>query len=237
MIKLIFKTTLLILIVCCSALVTKAQLGYDFAQYDIGVAVGFNQVYGDAETVKQTNSIHFNFTYNTTPYTNFIFEAQLGRLAGGDVNSRSGRKFNNDFTSLVFRGQLQGGEFLDYRNSKVMNFFKNLYVSAGIGYIINNIPATDINRTSTVVPGFYTPGENKSNEPFIPLKIGYEIKLFNTYDQPSFKIDLGYQYNYVLGDGVDGFIVGNPHDKYTQVTLGVKFALGGLTSYRKKIPY
>jgi hypothetical protein len=72
----------------------------------------------------------------------------------------------------------------------------------------------------------------------VPIRIGYEIKLFNRYSQPSAKIDIGYNYNYVFGDNLDGFTTGAKKDVYTQFTIGVKFAIGAaLTSYRKQITY
>ncbi|HEY8782854.1 MAG TPA: hypothetical protein VIM16_14615 [Mucilaginibacter sp.] len=237
MIKLIRKTTVLIFIICCTALTAKAQIGYDYSQYEGGVAVGFNQVYGDAQTQTTTQSIHFNFTFNATPFTNFVFEVQLGKLRGGDsLKTSTGRYFNNDFTSFIFRGQLQFGEFLDYSTSQFNNAVKNLYVSAGAGYVINRIG--QINRYSIQTPGLYTGGVTRSNEPFIPLRIGYEFKIFNKYQQPSTKFDLGYEYNYVLSDNLDGFTTGHHQDVYTQFTVGVKFALGGaIISYRKQIHY
>jgi len=237
MIKHITKTIIITLLVCCTTFIAKAQLGYNFSQYDIGVAAGFNSVYGDAETIKTTESIHFNFTYNQTPYTNFVLEVQLGRLEGGDsLTTKSGRQFTNDFSSYIFRGQLQMGEIIDYSRNPLLNAAKNFYISAGIGFVINHI--TTINRNSLQVPGYYTGGETNSQEPFLPLRIGYEFKLFNTYGQPSFKVDLGYQYNYVFGDELDGFKAGHRNDAYSQFTVGVKFAIGGgITSYRKQIPY
>ncbi|HVW98541.1 MAG TPA: hypothetical protein VHA56_21420 [Mucilaginibacter sp.] len=231
------KTILLTISVCSFTLIAKAQLGYNFAAYDVGTAVGFDKTYGDAETVTGTQSIHFNFTYNTTPFVNFVFEAQLGKLRGGDsVLTKSGRYFNNDFSAFIFRGQLQMGEIMDYSHSPFKNALKNLYVSAGVGFVRNHI--TQVSRTSAQLPGYYTDGENKSREPFIPLRIGYELKLYNRYSEPSVKIDFGYGYNYVLGDGLDGFTAGNKKDFYTQFTAGVKFALGSAAiSYRKQITY
>jgi hypothetical protein len=237
MIKLIYKTTILALFVCCTALTVKAQLGYDYSQYEGGVAVGFNQVYGAAQTQTTTQSIHFNFTYNYTPYTNFVVEVQLGKLAGGDsLRTLTGRQFNNDFSAYIFRGQLQLGEILDYSRSQFNNTIKNFYVSAGVGYIVNHI--FPISRYSSQLPGLYTPGQNNSQEPFIPLRIGYDLKVFNKYQQPAFKIDVGYQTNFVFGEGLDGYTTTSKYKIYTQFTIGVKFALGGaIVSYRKQIHY
>ncbi len=237
MIKLIYKTTILTLLVCCTSLIARAQIGYDYSQYDVGVAAGFDQVYGNAQTQPFSESVHFNFTFNYTPFTNFVFDAQFGKLTGGDsIKTITGRYFSNNFSAYTFRGQLQLGEFMDYSHSQFKNAVKNLYLSAGVGYVINDI--TKINRNSIQVPGLVSGGQNSSNELFIPLRLGYEFKIFNQYQQPSVKVDLGYQYNYVLGDGLDGFNTPKHDEAYTQFFIGVKFAVGGsVLSYKKQIHY
>jgi hypothetical protein len=237
MIKLIPKTTLLTIIICCTALITRAQTGFDYSQYEIGAAAGFNSVYGDAETQTTTPSFHLNLTYNSSPFVNIVFEVQMGRLAGGDsLKTLTGRQFTADLTSFILRGQLQMGEIIDYSHSPLNNALKNLYVSGGIGYVVSHI--TSINRYSILKPGFYTPGVLNSQEPFIPLRLGYEFKVFNKYQQPAFKVDLGYEYNFVLSDNLDGFTSGSHFDVYTQFFIGFKFAFGGsIISYRKQIPY
>jgi hypothetical protein len=232
------KITLFTFLICFSVFIVKAQKGFNYSQYDLGTSVGFNQVFGDAQTQPYTQSIHFALTYNYTPYTNFVFEVQLGKFQGGDsVANASGRQFTNDFSAYIFRGQLQAGEFIDYSRGPLFNSLKGLYVSAGIGYMVSHI--TNINRNSIQYPGFFTDGLNDSMEPFIPLRIGYELKLFNKYEQPNIKFDFAYEYNLILGDDLDGFAaVPGHHDIYTQFTFGVRFALGaGVTSYRKEIHY
>ncbi|HEY9196783.1 MAG TPA: hypothetical protein VIM77_10975, partial [Mucilaginibacter sp.] len=181
----------------------KAQIGYDYAQYDLGAAGGVNvAAMADVNTFRYTPSVHFNFNYNQTPYVNYVFELQVGRLEGGDsVLSTSGRQFENHYTALLLRGQLQAGEFLDYSSSKVMNAMKNFYVSAGIGYMINHIVAKSLDKRNPA----YAVGDNNAQVPFVPLRFGYEFKLFNQYSQPSVKIDLGFQYNFVFSDEMDGY--------------------------------
>jgi hypothetical protein len=236
MIKTLPKLLLFTILICLLSLTSKAQLGYNYAQYDFGVAASINTVYGDAETIKQTPALHLNFNYNQTAFINHIVELQIGKLAGGDsVNTLSGRQFNNHFTAVVFRSQLQAGEFIDYSQSALANAFKNLYISTGIGAIFNNL--VDVNRYSIKVPGFYTAGVNQSTNLFLPLRIGYEFKVFNQYDEPTLKIDFAYQYNYVFGDDIDGYRVGNQGDKFLQWSLGFKFAIGGVTSNNKQISY
>jgi hypothetical protein len=236
MIKLISRATLLTLITCCSALISRAQLGYDYSQYELGAGIGLNSVSGAAQTQTLTPTVNLNFTYNTSPYVNFVFEMQLGRIAGGDsLTTSTGRQFTADIDAFVFRGQFQLGEILDYGQSPFKNALKNFYISAGVGYVVSHI--TSINRYSIKTPGEYTGGDLNTQEPMIPFRIGYEFKIFNKYRQPACKIDFGYNYNKVLSGNIDGFETGQS-EAYTQFSIGVKFAIGGaIISYRKPIPY
>lgn len=229
------KRILILFVLFLSAGAAKAQLGHDYAQYDLGIGLDINKAYTDAQTVVSTKSAHFNFNYNVGPYLNYLVEFQTGDLKGGDTSTITGRTFTNKFTSVIFRVQVQAGEIIDYSQSPVANAFKNLYVSSGVGFVVNHI--TDINRYSYKLPDYYTPGDDNSNQILIPARIGYEFKIFNKYNQPGFKIDLGYQYNFILGDGLDGFKTGSLKDSYSQYSIGIKFAVGGVTSYRKQIYY
>src|SRR5260221_3516997 len=238
--KFIFKTTFLTLFVCFIAFIAKGQSGDDFSRFDAGFSVGFNKVYGDELPQKTTPSINITLTYDQTPFTNFIFEVQIGRMAGGDSLVSPGRQFTSNFFSYILRGQLQFGEFIDYSQSPIMNGIKNFYVSAGAGYVVTQI--TKITRYSAQIPGLYTDGQNFSREVLIPLSIGYEFKVFNQDQQPIFKIDLGYGYYYVFGDNLDGYThaiyknhtYGKHNDGYSQFSIGVKFAVGNnVGSYRK----
>jgi hypothetical protein len=230
------KKGFLLLTTCLIVTAAKAQVGYDYAQYDLGFGGSINKVYGDAQTITSNKAAHLNFNYNVSPYVNYVLEFQTGELKGGDsVVTSTGRQFTNIYTAVMFRAQVQAGELIDYSQSAFANALKNLYLSTGIGFVVNHI--TKINRYSLQTPDFYTSGENNSNEILIPARIGYEFKMFNKYDQPSFKVDLGYQYNFILGDGLDGFIVGDKKDAYSQFTIGIKFAIGGITSYRKRVSF
>jgi hypothetical protein len=234
----IFKATLLTFIICFISILAKAQIGYDYARYDLGASIGFNQFFGDVATPKSTNSLSLNFNYNQTPFLNYIFEFQEGKLAGGDATKDLlGRQFTTDYQYYSLRLQLQAGEIIDYSQSPFFNALKNLYVGTGMGMIFNNINPNNINRYSILMPGYYTPGVDNSKELFIPARIGYEFKIFNKYQRPDVKIDIGYQCNFILGDELDGFKVGTHNDIYTQFTVGVKFAIGGITSASKQINY
>jgi hypothetical protein len=235
MMKFIRKKPFLTLFICFIAFIAKGQSGEDFSRYDLGFSAGFNKVYGDELPQKTTPSVNFTLTYNQTPFTNFVFEVQVGRMAGGDsLHSVFGRQFTSNFNSYLVRGQLQLGEFVDYSGSQIMNGIKNFYISAGIGYVITSI--TSIIRHSITIPGLYTPGQNFSREALLPLRIGYEFKFFDKDQQPGFKVDLGYGYNYIFGDNLDGYVYGKNNDGYSQFFIGVKFAIGtDVGTYRKQI--
>lgn len=228
------RIILLTLFACLSAMVSKAQIGYDYSQYDLGASVGFNSFYGDTQTPQGTKAITFNFDYNQTAFINYILEFQAGTLKGGNAaTDLLGRQFSANYTYYAFRVQVQAGELIDYSRSPVMNALKNFYVGAGAGMLYSNI--TSINRYSSQLTGFYTPGENSANELMVPLRLGYELKIFNSNQRPDYKIDVGYQYNMVFGDELDGFKAGTHNDAYSQFTIGVKISIGGVTSYRKQI--
>lgn len=228
------KAILIFGLICGSFLSAHAQLGFNYDTFDLGLSLNTNKVYGDAEKVKTRGSVSVNLTYSPSPYTNFIFDIQAGALAGGDsLNTKSGREFRSNFTAFTFRGQLQAGELIDYSNSDFANALKNIYLSTGIGLASTRVK--DISRYSQSVDGYYTPGKDRATQTFIPVRIGYELKIFDSYNTPSVKIDFAYQQNFVLGDDLDGFNAGVSKDVWTQFVIGVKFAIGGGTSYRKPI--
>ncbi len=232
----LFSISFLLSFVLC--FIAKAQIGHDYAQYDVGFGIAASRVVGsDAEKILTSPTGHFNFNYNPSPFVNYVVEVQAGVLKGGSVLTPSKRYFENKFTSVMFRAQLQAGELFDYSNSAMLNGLKNFYISSGIGFVVNKLKVDDALRFPDE-SGFYSPGRNHSNQLLIPARIGYEFKVFNKYNQPSFKVDIGYQLNYILGDALDGFETGrSKNDAYDQFTLGVKFAIGGITSYRKQISY
>jgi hypothetical protein len=229
------KKIVLTAAICFMAFISKAQLGNNYSLYDIGAAGTINTVSGDAITKTTTIAGTFTFSYNQTPFLNYIFEAQGGKLEGGSAaGDYFGRQFSNSFVAFDARAQVQAGEIIDYANSAFANGIKNFYLSTGVGYIVNHVKT---NRYSVQDPGFYTPGLDNSYAVFIPLRFGYEFKIFNSVGEPSVKIDLGYQLNFLMSDELDGFNVGHNNDAFSQVSIGVKFAIAGKSSYKKQIYY
>jgi hypothetical protein len=230
----ILKSFIVTFAITLSALTSKAQLGYMYSQLDLGVAGTVNTVYGDAKIQQNKFSGDVSLSYNQTPFVNYVFDFQAGNLSGGNIKKDIyDNQFSNNYTAYIGRAQLQLGEITDYSQSAIANAFKNLYLSTGVGFIANNASAIHyVPQTSS-----YASTQNNSTEAFIPIRIGYEFKLFNAYDEPTVKFDLAYQTNYVLGDEIDALKEGKSNDIFTQFSLGVKFAIGTPTSYRKQISY
>lgn len=235
MIKFLSKITFFTVLVCFSFTNVKAQLGYEFYKFDLGVAAGFNQVYGAAPTSPFTQSLSINFSYDPSPFFNFVAEGQFGTFAGGSLNTIARRKFASNFNAYTIRFQIQAGEFIDYQNDAIANAFKNLYVASGIGAEFSQ--TTSITRANTYGIG-YSDGPDNTADLFIPFRVGYEFKIFNKYNLPTIKIDIADNFNVVLNNNLDGYIAKYAtFDVYSQISVGVKFAIGTHESYSKQISY
>lgn len=223
------KKIILATFIFFTALAANAQVGYNYSQYELGLSAGFNSAKTDFLTSGSTAAFHAHFTYNYTPFLNYIAEVQIGSVKADSLGAvGAGYHFSNNYTSVAFRAQLQAGELIDYSQSPIMNGLKNFYISSGVGVVY-----TDLNITQSDIPL----NEAKGSNIFIPVKLGYEFKLFNDYNEPWAKFDIGYQLNYVLSDNFDGYPSGKYNDAFTQFVIGFKFGIGGSTSYRKAINY
>jgi hypothetical protein len=225
------KKIIFTLIVCATALAANAQIGYNYMQYDFGVSASSNSTRTDYTNSSTSYAFTGHFTYNYTPYINYIAELQVGAAKGDSLNHifpGSALTFINNYTSLTFRAQFQAGEILDYSQSRLNNVLKNFYISGGVGIMFGDVKVYNTDTLSA---------ESKSSYLYFPLKLGYEFKLFNSYNEPWAKIDIGYQYNYVTTDTFDGIVSGRAGDSFSQLSIGVKFGIGGRTSYRKSISY
>jgi len=222
------KKLIFAIIICISALSANAQIGYNYSQYDLGASVGFNTSKTDFAISHPTYSFAGHFTYNYSPYLNFVAEVQAGAVKADSllILPSTGINYVNNFTAVSFRAQLQAGELFDYSQSPIMNGLKNFYISSGVGVVYTDLKVYEGDQ--------FTVGD-KSSSVFIPFRFGYEFKFFNSYSEPFLKLDLGYQLNYILSDNFDGITSGKYNDAFTQFSVGVKFAIGGKTSYRKAI--
>jgi hypothetical protein len=111
-----------------------------------------------------------------------------------------------------------------------------IYVGTGVGIIFNSI--TDNHSRLSPDSSYYIGGLDKSQNVVIPVRAGYQYKFYNSYDEPSVILELGYQYNFVLGYGLDGFADPNVVTKvptFSGFNFSLKFNFGSVTSWRKSL--
>ncbi len=235
------STAIIVLLLLCNKILL-AQLSYNYTGYSIGAGGGLARAYADLAGHLNKQAFFVNFNYNYTPYTTFTAELQAGTLASGSpLTDKDTRAFKNNFKAVVFYADLQAGEYIDYRYSTFSNIIKNIYVGSGFGVVHNKMAF--IQRTSLNNPGYVFPGQDASTELMLPLRIGYEFKFFNFYEEPQVRLNIGYQMSWVYGEGLDGYndpqkmFKNNYVDRYSLISIGIKYGFGTPVSYKKPIRF
>jgi hypothetical protein len=125
-----------------------------------------------------------------------------------------------------------------------LRILKDFYAGTGVGFIsnANTVQRYSVNAAPYPQPGYYKfPGNDNSLDLMVPLRIGYEFKIYDAYNEPSIAIDLGYIHTIAFGEGLDGYndpsskFKNNALDQYRQITIMFKYFFGNVTSYNKLI--
>ena len=80
--------------------------------------------------------------------------------------------------------------------------------------------------------GYVFPGKDKSLNLMVPIRVGYELKIYNSFGEPFIGINLSYIMNVTWGEGLDGYgdssddFKNNTPDLYRQISLGIKVNFG-----------
>lgn len=245
------RKILLFLFVFTAALNLKAQDSYNYSKYGVGFNLSAVRPYADLKLAKDSYAFNATAYYNLTPYIPIGLELQIGQLKGGSIESQdldfAKRQYDNHYKALILHGDLQLGEVIDYSGSFFMGLVKDLYIGAGVGLINNNMAF--VQRTNLVVStaypvGTYTfPGMDKSINLMVPVRFGYEFKLYDSYGEPFMGLSIGYNHSFTWGEGLDGYtdpasgFKNNALDQYRQIVVGVKFNFGTSVPYTKQINY
>jgi hypothetical protein len=242
------KKFILFFVLVFACITVKAQSGYNYYEWGFGGGVGYGKAYADTKRQDYHPIYNLNIAYNYSPYLPIALELQFGTLSGGGRTrdkDASGRIYKNAYKALIFHADQQMGDFFDYSGSGFLNVIKNFYIGTGIGAVSNNMK--DIQRTNLYaengaigsIEGFQ--GKDKSVNLLIPLRLGYEFKIFDDYDQVGYTITIGYEHNYTFGEGLDGYndnpqkFKNNAPDQYAHFTLGFRYNFGNTVSYNKLI--
>jgi len=247
---------------------SKAQIGFNYAQWSLGTGISYLSGNTGVLYQKSHPSYNFNLSYNVSPYIGVTLDYQFGKLSGGfneyypgavaavDVTNPKYdslvtaikttyqkqdyylRSYTNNYQMLSVNVNVQLGEFMDYASDGFFNkALKNVYIGSGVGLVFNSI--SDNNDRLSPDSTYYIGGSDNSQNVVIPLRVGYQFKIYNNYDMPSVLIELSYQHNWVLGYGLDGYadpvVITKRFEQFAGFHVGVKFNFGSITSYRRPI--
>ncbi len=225
-----------------AAVVIKAQSGYNYYEWG-GSGAGYQRGYTNIKRQFNDGSFNLNFIYNYNRYLPIELEAQAGRLSGGSLlpsQDPYGREYVNNYKALILHADFQLGTSIDYLDNWFLTIVKGFYGGTGIGLVSNDNKVQCTNVILANGPLTYVfPGADKGVNVDWPLRFGYEFKIYDSYNQPSLAVDLGYIHSFVFYSGPDGYndpraiFKHNAEDQYLQFTIMVKYYIGNVTSYNK----
>ena len=203
----------------------KAQDEYDYKQIALGIGAGNEIAYAGTQINKTEIAYFGNVNYYPTPFINFKFQVQAGKLSGSSLlykNDYNIKNYINNYWAVILEGNVQLGALFD--NADNLSFIKNFYAGTGFGVMNNKVVNTksdNIYITNILV-------SSTSKTCLIPIKLGYDYNLIkDQYEQPVLKIDLSYTFNYTIGKGIDGYYDKHSnHLKYFYFySVGLKYTI------------
>ena len=230
------RTFILLIFIGLFSYAAKAQIGNSYSAFGIGMDV--SQTLGFTDLVHQNPgySINGHINYNFSPYVPVSLELQHGQISGGGDTyalDKSLRKYRNNFTAALIRIDLQLGEIVPFDNP-VIDLFKNFYAGFGFGGIYNQVLT---NRIKPDGSHYYFPGKNSSLEFLASGRIGYVIKIYNSFNEPTYGINICYIHNFDIGDNLDGYndptskFKNKDTDHYRQFSIGITYNFGTIVPY------
>lgn len=237
-----YKSIKLIIVFTLLANFCFAQSNY--FKYAYGAGIGLNKSYTDVYKGGIGFTASGYFDYRITPYVTIGAEAQVGRVKGGSITQDpNNRQFANSYTGLSINSKVMLGELVYYDDSEFLYNLRGLYFGLGIGAINNKI--TDIVRFRPPFsndPGYGPfPGKDKSVNLWVPISIGYNLFITDSYGYQRYIIGFNAQSNFTFGEGLDGYndpsskFKNNDPDVYNVYSISIKYLFGTIKSYRKTL--
>ena len=225
-------TACLALLLC-----TTATAQSNFYKMSFGGGLGVTTSYADVERHRKAFAGNLVFDYYFTPFISLGVEGQMGEVAGGDIDTDPyHRQFINQFKAFAFTGKVALGAVTDYEHNNFLDNIKGLYIGSGVGLIQNKM--TGIVRRDPVTDAYY-PGSDESKDLRIPINLGIDFFFPNKYGQTRLLLNVNYQGNIILGEGLDGyddssrrFRSGSP-DIYTFLSIGLRYQFGQIGLSKK----
>ncbi len=177
--------------------------------------------------------------YYFTPYLYAGVEYNKVQLRDGtDIFNRA---FVADFSSIEIRGTISAGQIIDFSGSPFLTFVKNANFGIGLGFIngINNVKpfsSSEFPRRRFLADI----GKSKySGVISFPVTVGYDINLYNVFNEVKFVIGLQARSIITTSDDIDGY---NPDpakfsnalpDYYATFNVSLKYLFGPRNVYLK----
>ena len=243
------------LFLCLASSTTGFSQQFNFHRSSVGTNAGVTLGFVDVPKQRLSPGGDFNYNYYVTPFMSVGIELQGGIIAGGnstfasdDLSLLDGkprshlRQFKNSYKAASVSGKVQLGQFVDYQDSKFLKSIKGLYSGIGVGLVSNNM--SEIIRVKPKVtpqdPVYVFPGKDQSINFLIPLSLGINYEIKDSYNETRYIIGLGYQSTLVFGEGLDGYnddpkiFENNALDTYMMATIGIKYCFGPLHAFYRR---
>ncbi len=215
----------------------------NFHKLSIGAGYGVTQSFTDVQEHALGFAGYGTADYFLTPFLSLGGEFQMGQIRGGDIyNDPNEREFINSYMTGSINGKLYLGALIDFNRSEFANAVKWFYIGGGAGLIKNDVNRVVVKpSTRNTANPYIFPGKDKSTDLIIPLTTGINYYFPDRSGRPKIGINLNYQVNLSLGEGMDGyddspikFENGNP-DVYTYLSFGFRYNFGLLGLSKKSL--
>jgi len=210
----------------------------NFYKFSIGGGFGATQSFTEVQKHGFGLSGYGTLDYLFTPFASLGLEIQKGEVNGGDFkNDPLNREFVNSYQSFAFNAKVSLGQVLNDRYNGPSDLVKGIYMGAGAGVIKSSTLFTtglDPNNNA-----FATVDNLDSKDVFFPLNLGINIHFPDREGFYRYVLNLNYQANITLGEGLDGYddskitFQSGTVDVFTFFSVGVKYNFGTMGLSRK----
>lgn len=223
---------------------TTAYTGLTYGESPIPGLAGFNPTKG--LTLNKSKTFGASLDYYFTPFITGGIEYNMVQLKDG--TDKHNRAFISDFSSIEIRGNVAAGQFIDFSYSPFLYAIRNVNASIGLGFISGKNNVSDYNPTLSVDDPTSFPRRMHANDIgksefsgvlSVPLTIGYNINLYNAYQEVKFVVGFNYKTVFTMSDDIDGFnddpatFQNTSKDVYTTFNVSLKYLFGPTSLYFK----
>ncbi len=202
-----------------------------------GLTYGLSPIIPGYEPIKtlatnKSRVVGGSLDYFFTPFINAGIEYNSVQLKDG--TDKHNRAFISTFSSIELRGNVSAGQFIDFSYSPFLYAIRNVNAGIGLGFISGTNNVADFG--SGAFPSRQHPDDLGKSEfsgvVAIPISIGYNVNIYDVYQETKFVIGANYKMNFTTTDNLDGysddprFFENQNKDVYTSFSISVKYLFG-----------